>query len=153
MTNPTHLKSNDVARLLRDALRRLLVAHHSFDEHRRPCGLELSAPYAWALLELSDRGPLTVKELSEQLNIDKTNVSRLCAKMEAQGHVCRPVHPDDGRARLVELTRAGRVLASRTDEMSSTHFSELLAELDLEPVIVIETLNALSSSMKKSADK
>lgn len=135
------------ARALRDALRRLLVAHGALDEARRPCGAPLATSDAWALLELRDGGPMKVTGLAERLNIDRTNVSRLCTRMESRGEVERVPHPGDGRARLVKLTQRGERLAEAVDLSSTDHFAIVLGRLDADAVGVIEALDALTRAM------
>lgn len=141
-TDPT------TARQLREALRRLLVAHGTLDPVRRPCGTQLSTAHAWALLELAADGPLTVTELAERLQIDRTNVSRLCARMEADHELERRPHPTDGRARRVQLTAAGRQLAERVDALSAGHFAGILARLDHPTPAVVDALDALTRAMR-----
>lgn len=52
-----------------------------------------SIPHAYALLELLHHGePMTVSELAAHLAIDRTNVSRLCARMEEAGQLAREPH-------------------------------------------------------------
>ena len=135
------------ARALRDALRRLLVAHGAMNEAHRPCGAPLATPHAWALLALREAGPLTVTSLSDRLNIDRTNVSRLCARMEADNEVTRVAHPEDGRARLVTLTEAGERLAAAVDQSSTAHFAALVPQLDANLSAVISHLDAVARAM------
>lgn len=146
------MKSETIAdaRALRDAVRRLIVAHGVLDEGRRPCGTPLSAPHAWALLELRERGALTVTALAGRLQIDRTNVSRLCARMEAAGDVERVAHPLDGRARLVRLSRKGRRLAAAVDAASAEHFAAVAGRLGAEVAGVVRTLEALERAMAAS---
>lgn len=141
------------ARALRDALRRLLVAHGTLDEARRPCGTPLSASHAWALLELVDASPMTVTALAERLNIDRTNVSRLCTRMEALGEVERVAHPGDGRARLVKLTERGERLAHTVDRSSTGHFDRVLDRLDRDVAGVIDALETLTRAMSEPGSK
>ena len=134
-------------RALRDALRRLLVAHGALNEAQRPCGTPLTMSHAWALLELRDAGPMTATALAERLNIDRTNVSRLCARLELDGEVERIPHPHDGRARLVKLTDEGERLAATVDRTSTDHFALVLGRLDADMTGVIELLVALTRAM------
>ncbi len=143
MTQPTE----DQSRALRDALRHLLVAHGTLDEAKRPCGTSLSTSHAWALLELRDAGPMMVTALAERLQIDRTNVSRLCARMESGGEVERIAHPQDGRARLIKLTNKGEQLAASVDRSSADHFAEVLDRLDVSMADVIKTLHALTQAV------
>lgn len=135
------------ARALRDALRRLIVAHGTLNEAQRPCGTPLATSHAWALLELHHSGPMTVTALAERLNIDRTNVSRLCARMEADGDVERIDHPEDGRARLVKLTRKGKRLAAMVDRSSAEHFTTVLSRLDADVVGIIQCIDTLTRAL------
>jgi DNA-binding MarR family transcriptional regulator len=141
---------SDQASTLRDSLRRLIVTHAALDGARRPCGTPLPVPHAWALLELRQHGAMTVSTLAERLNIDRTNVSRLCARMESLGEIARVVHPDDGRAWLVELSAKGSRLARSVDMASSDHFGQVLERLpeaSPDAFAVIAALDALTAAM------
>lgn len=136
------------ARRLRDAVRHLVVAHGVLEEARRPCGTPLSVPHAYALLELLHHGePMTVSELATKLAIDRTNVSRLCARMEEAGDLERAAHPDDGRARALRLTAKGRKVARSVDGQSAVHFGRLAKRLGGDVGDVVSALNRLSDAM------
>jgi DNA-binding MarR family transcriptional regulator len=98
---------------------------------RTPCGKPIPASYAHALLFLLDAGRRedrpTQQRLGHALRIDKSNVARLCAKMEEAGHVVQRRAPDDGRSRLLALTARGRALAEQVDASSRERFGRLLA--------------------------
>ncbi|MEO1334908.1 MAG: MarR family winged helix-turn-helix transcriptional regulator [Myxococcota bacterium] len=133
-------------------MRRLLVAHNVIDDARRPCGTPLSIPHAWALLELRQSGPLTIKALAARLNIDRTNVSRLCARMTKLKEIKRAAHPDDKRAQLVALTRRGEQLANMVDTASTAHFSKVLDRLEGEVAPLIESLDHLTAALSTGAE-
>jgi DNA-binding MarR family transcriptional regulator len=100
---------------------------------RTPCGAPLSTSHAHALMVLLERGrraePCSQQALAEALGIDKSNVARLCARLERDGHAHQRRSASDGRARLVSLTPAGRRLAERVEVQSRARFTELLAAL------------------------
>ena len=145
--------SNKKARQFRDAVRRLMVAHGTLEEARRPCGTPMSMPNAYALLELlhADKA-MTVSELASRLAIDRTNVSRLCARMEDAGELARRDHPEDGRARALALTARGKKLAQNVDDTSARHFARLAQTLGGETGRVIESLELLERAMALSED-
>jgi DNA-binding MarR family transcriptional regulator len=118
---------------------------------RTPCGTPLSTSNAHALMVLLQAGRLgervTQQALGIALGIDKSNVTRLCAKMEAAGHIQQRRCPNDGRARLVALTPEGVRLATRVDKASRERFRQLLAALpgrsdQARVVAALDTLNA-----------
>lgn len=142
------MATNATARRLRDAVRHLVVTHGILEEARRPCGTELSIPHAYALLELLHHDePMTVSELATKLAIDRTNVSRLCARMEEAGELAREPHPEDGRARALRLTARGKKLARAVDEQSAGHFDRLAKQLGGSVGEVVAALDRLSKAM------
>lgn len=142
------MATNATARRLRDAVRHLVVAHGALEEARRPCGTELPIPHAYALLELLHHDePMTVSELAAKLAIDRTNVSRLCVRMEEAGELARELHPEDGRARALRLTARGKKLARAVNEQSASHFERLAKQLGGSVGEVVAALDRLSKAM------
>jgi len=142
------------ARQLRDAVRRLVVANGTLDEVRRPCGAAISLPNAYALLELLHADePLTVSTLAAKLSIDRSNVSRLCARMENSGEIARKPHPDDGRAWALQLTASGKKLAQSIDASSARHFLCIAEALGTSNARVIKSLQLLERAMRTRKDK
>jgi DNA-binding MarR family transcriptional regulator len=138
------------ARDLREATRHLLLAHGALDDARRPCGTPLPMPHAYALIELLRAGPLTVTALAQRLSIDRTNVSRLCARLEGLGELERERHPEDGRAWLVRLTRRGEQTARALDDSSVEHFERVLACVGAEADHVVAALTVLADALERS---
>lgn len=143
-------KDDEKGRALREAVRRLVLAYGALDDGSRPCGTPLPTPHAWALLELLHRGAMTVTDLSGCLNIDRTNVSRLCRRMESQGEVERVPNPDDGRSTLVGLTAHGDEVARSVDTTSARHFDDVLGALRADPDSVVEALAAVTDAISKA---
>lgn len=137
------------ARALRDAVRGLILAHGALDNIKRPCGTALSTPHAWALLELTNQQEMTVTELASRLNIDRTNVSRLCQRMVENGELARSAHPEDKRVRLISLTEKGKSLAETVDDASAKHFESILSQLGERSPQVFEALEALIQALRR----
>ncbi len=98
-------------------------------EGQTPCGQPVSTSHAHALMFLLEAGQARQNELGSALGIDKSNVTRLCAQMEAKGHVEQTRAPEDGRARLVSLTARGRRLAESVRHSSKRRFAEVLERI------------------------
>lgn len=142
------------ARALRDAVRQLIVSHRALDQAQRPCGTLLPLPHAYALLELLHSAqPMTVTALAQRLTIDRTNVSRLCARMQALGELSMQPHAQDARARTLVLTDKGRALARSVDASSTAHFEAIEATLGDAAHGVIEALELLGSAMVLSEEE
>lgn len=143
------------ARRLRDALRRVLVSHGALETTERPCGAQMSIPHAHALIELARHpGAMSVSELATTLAIDRTNVSRLCTRMEEAGELARPTDPEDARARALRLTARGKKRAAEVDRASARHFgriSERLGDATDEVIHALERLERAMCSLKEDA--
>ena len=57
--------------------------------------------------------PSTAKRLAEAFQVTKGAMAHTVALLEAKGHVTVAPHPDDGRAKLVEITPEGRAARGR----------------------------------------
>lgn len=75
----------------------------------RPLGLS-SAQYNLLNVVAESRDGLSQRELSDQLVVDRSNVTGLLDRMERAGWVRRTDDPDDRRVYRVVLTPAGRKL-------------------------------------------
>jgi DNA-binding MarR family transcriptional regulator len=61
--------------------------------------------------------PLTLRALAERLSADPPYVTLMVDDLEDRRLVARMPHPEDRRAKLVQLTAAGRAAAARADAM------------------------------------
>ena len=81
-----------------------------------PCGHPVSPSQAHALMVLLDRERLGLttsqSDLGEHLGLDKSNVARISARLEADEHAKQEVAPDDARSRHLQLTQRGKRLAT-----------------------------------------
>jgi DNA-binding MarR family transcriptional regulator len=107
-----------------------------------PCGLPISPSHAHCLMVLlqRDRDGLETSQsdLAERLGIDKSNVARLCGRLQSDGHATQVRAPDDGRGRIVSLTLKGRRMAERLELASDERFRQILkaiAPAAREPVL------------------
>src|SRR4051812_18405573 len=77
--------------LLRASIQRFVRSFGLLNGDQTPCGLPLSPSQAHALMALLDRERggqrSTQQDLVKILGIDKSNVTRLCAKMLEAGHL------------------------------------------------------------------
>ena len=143
-------KKAQSARQLRDVIRRLVVSQGALDESRRPCGAPLSLPHAHALLGLlGATQPLTLNALAAGQRIDRTNVSRLCAKMEALGELERASNPQDGRALALRLTEHGERVARHVDATSAARFGAILDALGPRAPSVLSALDHLLDAIQR----
>jgi DNA-binding MarR family transcriptional regulator len=122
-----------------------------------PCGQPIAPSYAHALMVLLEHGgespEMSQAELGLSLGIDKSNIARLCKRMEAAGHVSQERAPNDGRSRLLSLTTAGQRLAQRIEQASRSRFSRIVAALPRdERSAVFKSLAALNDAIETLGD-
>jgi DNA-binding MarR family transcriptional regulator len=61
--------------------------------------------------------PLTMRALAEKLKADPPYVTLIVDDLEERGLVERRPHPEDRRAKLVSLTRAGRAAVTEAEKI------------------------------------
>jgi DNA-binding MarR family transcriptional regulator len=62
---------------------------------------------------INDTPGLDQNSLAERMALDRTSISALVFRLEQQGLIERAVNGDDRRARVLRLSRAGRILHDR----------------------------------------
>jgi DNA-binding MarR family transcriptional regulator len=87
-------------------------------DHDRKVAVSEALGLSWtrvlALRRLAAQ-PLTLRALAERLAADPPYVTLMVDDMEKRGLAQRTPHPEDRRAKLVQLTPAGRAAAARAD--------------------------------------
>jgi DNA-binding MarR family transcriptional regulator len=142
--------------ILRTSIQRFVRSFGLLSSAQTPCGMPLPLSHAHALMALLERErraeSSTQQDLVKVLGVDKSNVTRLCAKMVEAGHVAQQPSPDDGRAWCVSLTSKGRRIAERVEDASRTRFDHLLAALPSNAVraTVIQSLDLLNDAIAKT---
>ncbi len=136
---------------LRKALQQMLLAHQILHEHQRPCQSQLSLPHAWTLMALLEHPSLTISSLTDHLQIDRSNVSRLCIRMEKNGELVRTPDPSDKRITCVELTPKGKEIAESLLRASDQHFLSICARLRPHTEQIIDALKALTAAINDAS--
>ncbi|GAA4594304.1 MarR family transcriptional regulator [Planotetraspora phitsanulokensis] len=96
-------------------IRALVLDAH--DRRKEVCeALGMSFVRAKALRRLL-RGPLTLRDLAEHLATDAPYTSVVVADLERRGLVERATHPEDRRAKIVTVTRAGAKAAALAERI------------------------------------
>jgi DNA-binding MarR family transcriptional regulator len=91
---------------------------------------------------------LTQRELGQVLGIDKSNVARLCRRMESVGHVVQSRSAEDGRVRLLSLTAVGKRLATNVERSSRDRFRRLTSAIPRESrARVLSSLACLNQAL------
>jgi DNA-binding MarR family transcriptional regulator len=92
-------------------------------------GAELS-PVQLRALALLLEGPARVGELADDLGLAESTVTRLVDRLEHHGLAARRALPDDRRSVAVQLTVAGRRVASSVERDRRAYLTEILGTLE-----------------------
>ena len=131
--------SDDVARAAPDALQlenqvcfALSVAARNVVAVYRPFlePMGLTHPQYLVMLALWQHGPLSVKRLSELLQLDPGTLSPLVKRLETSGFVRRDRDPRDERSLAIALTDEGRALRDRAERIPAGIVGRLDMDLD-----------------------
>lgn len=137
---------------LGEALRALTRALEQLEAQATPQGM--SRVEAQALRELSARQQehgVEMGELVEALDLDQSNVSRLCKRLGERGVVARTPCHRDRRARRLSLTEEGEARAELASQARAERLGALHERLsDLERITIITSIGALARAIEQS---
>jgi MarR family transcriptional regulator, organic hydroperoxide resistance regulator len=105
----------DLLALDRQVCFALAVASRSVIALYRPLlePMGLTHPQYLVMLALWEESPLSVKQLSNLLQLDPGTLSPLLKRLESQGYLTRARDPRDERSLAVTLTESGQSLRTR----------------------------------------
>jgi DNA-binding MarR family transcriptional regulator len=92
-------------------------------------GLDVSLPQALALNQISEAGPMTVSALQQRLRRSQATTSHLVSQLELRGLVERSDDPADARCTRIALSRDGRRLMSRLEQLRKRGFERVLGRV------------------------
>lgn len=135
---------------------RFVAFVRTFGLHRpeeTPCGASVPVSEAHALSVLAEQGGLSQSELTRQLELTKSTVSRLVGQLERQGWAKRHPAASDGRRRLVELTPSGSQLAAEIADRRRHRLGQLLDRIpEDDRASVLEALETLVEAARELPD-
>ena len=85
-------------------------------------------------------GPLSVNELADHSNLNKSQASRAAQYLVDQGYIQKVDHPGDGRGVLLSLTPAGRKLWIRTMQLVERRNEEIFGCLSAQEQAVLSDM-------------
>lgn len=85
-----------------------------------------------ALATISNHGPLTLGALADAERVAPPSITKVVAKLEADGLVQRIPDPTDGRVSRVSVTPAGQALIDETRRRKTTWLTGRVRELDAD---------------------
>ncbi len=109
-------------------------------------------PEQWAvLIRLWERDGQPQSELSEATFRDAPTMSRIIDGLASRELLERRAHPEDGRVRLVHLTRTGKALEKKLVPLAEKIVTDLVAGIDERSLVT--TRNTLRKMFANFADR
>lgn len=142
------------ARELRDSVQAFVRRFGLLVTKQTPCGEPVSPSVAHALMALLDRedaGTATYQhELAQLLGLDRSSITRLCSRLEADGRLEQAPGVDDARARSLRLTASGRRLAGNLRAQSLQRFVRIVEAIPVsQRQPVIDSMRLLTTAVSK----
>ena len=105
---------------------------------RQEAGTELSPSLTAALSTVERHGPLTPSELAKRERIQRPTVTRVLARLEAEGLIERTADLYDRRSSLVAVTKAGSELLDELRTRKTAFLAERLEGLTADERATLE---------------
>ena len=139
-------------RLLREKLRQL---ERKLDDRFRSdsgcCGLTLAQCHT--LLEIGNKGEISLVELASRLSLDTSTLSRTINGLVILGLVNRLANEKDRRYISISLTDQGRKVFDEIEKTFNDYFSSVLELIPVEKrEVVVESISLFSDALRKYND-
>ena len=134
----------------RELLRKLVRQLGSLDKTRLSCcGITLAQCHA--LVEIGRAEKLSLNDLSEQIGLDNTTLSRTVNNLVQEGLVNRTLNRNDRRFVHITLTEEGYRLFKSIDSSMNEYYQKILEFIPVNKrEQVIESLTIILESIKQN---
>lgn len=134
---------------LRNTVQQFIRSFGLLEQTTTPCGFSMSLSQVYALQEL-ERQTLTITELAEKLQLERSSVSRLIDGLVNGGFVSREINENNRREVVIGLTEKGANSIVRVREQSVDFYNKILGNLsESEQDMFYESLKRFTDSLKK----
>ena len=102
------------------------------------------------LFQLSIHEQMTMKELAQKINRDKSTTTVLVRKLEDEGYISGTPDPNDKRSRIIHLTEKGKKYNTITSDISNELISTFYKDFtDSEKEQFLEYLQRIKKNFEK----
>ena len=81
---------------------------------------------------LSQSGTVSVREIHQRVDMDKSKVSRAATRLESAGYISKAAHETDGRLVALELTEKGKAMVEELTPLANAFETTVLSKLGKE---------------------
>lgn len=117
------------------------VSNGFSDLYQQKFGITL--PEWRVVAHLSQAGSVSVREIHQKVDMDKSKVSRAASRLEAAGYVTKRINHTDRRLVELELTQKGRAMIDELTPIARAYEAQVLAVLGNDNMQFRSTLETL----------
>lgn len=133
---------------------RALVRRFSLTERADVACCGMTVAQAATLQALGVDGPMRMTDLGRRLGIAPSTLTRNLRRLEERGLVERSEDPEDARAFVIGLTRAGRAGAARVERQDEEFAESVLEAIDPERrEVVLDSLAELLRAIRSASER
>ena len=138
---------------VRHELRRACELFGRLDRYKNEHDEWMPEPIVRALLALYERRerPPTLTELGAALDVDKSNITRLCQRLNAKGLTVLERDSEDRRAKRLSLSDKGIKLAHQMEARGLERLGCVLADMRHDQLL--HSLSTLCDAMEESVSE
>ena len=143
--------TNAQAAMLRELLRTLIRKLGVLERSEAGC-CDMTLSQCNALIEIGRAGVLSVNQLADRLNLDKSTASRVSDKLVLDGQLLRQEDPNDRRYVVLQLTNRGTQTYANLEKRMTAYFEEVMAGVDpSEREAMIKGLQTLATALNSDS--
>ena len=108
----------------------------------------ITVPEWRVVAHLSQAGTVSVREIHQRVDMDKSKVSRAATRLELAGYVSKKINGSDRRLVELELTQKGRDMIAELTPIAQDYEASVLAALGDQAPSFRTALNTLMKRQK-----
>lgn len=141
--------NRDQIQSLRTTVQQFIRLFGVLEQTVTPCGFSMSLSQVFALQELENRS-MSIKDLAEELRLERSSVSRLVDGLVKGGFVLRELNEQNRREVILCLTEKGERTMDRLREQSIEFYESILNHLpETSQEKVLEGYQLFTESLAK----
>lgn len=136
--------------ILRENLRLLVRKLGLLEETEAKC-CQISLAQCHALVEIGRAGSLSLNTLADQLNLDKSTMSRTLNQLVENDFALRESSPNDRRYVEIQLTDKGMTHYLNVEKTGNHYFNKVLENIPSDKQLqVFESIHLLCQALEKT---
>lgn len=144
------MEETQQAKRLREMMR-LLVRKLGFLERSEASCCKITISQCHTIVEVGRAGKISLIDLADSLNLDKSTVSRSIDNLVNQGVMVRETDLEDRRFVTLRLAKQGEDIYREIEERMQKYFLEIISSLPIDKrEQVIESIQSLANAIHGS---